>query len=72
MQITDQRRNMNMMKVTIKWNQPIGDFKAIEKRETFNAISYYKPEGTSLIYFKLDRFNTKVVGESEIVSIEEV
>lgn len=61
-----------MMKVTIKWNQPIGDFKAIEKRETFNAISYYKPEGTSLIYFKLDRFNTKVVGESEIVSIEEV
>ena len=71
MPITDQRRNMNM-RVTIKWNQPIGDFRAIEKRETFNAISYYKPEGTSLIYFKLDRFNTKVVAESEIVSIEEV
>lgn len=61
-----------MMRVTIKWDKPIGDFKAIEQRETFNAIDYYKPEGTSLIYFKLDRYNTKVVGESEIVSIEEV
>lgn len=61
-----------MMRVTIKWNQPIGDFRAIEKRETFNAISYYKPVGTSLIYFKLDRFNTRAVAESEIVSIEEV
>ena len=61
-----------MMRVTIKWNQPIGDFRAIEKRETFNAISYYKPVGTSLIYFKLDRFNIRAVAESEIVSIEEV
>lgn len=59
------------MKVTIAYNQPIGDFKAIERRETFNAISYWKPEGTSLVYFKLDRFNTKAVAESEIVSIEE-
>lgn len=61
-----------MMRVTIRYNQPIGDFRAIEHRETFNAISYYKPVGTSLIYFKLDRFNTKAVAESNIVSIEEV
>ena len=59
------------MKVTIKWNKPIGDFKAIEQRETFHAQSYWKPVGTSLVYFKLDRYNTKVVAESEIVSIEE-
>lgn len=59
------------MKVTIKWNKPIGDFKAIEQRETFYAQSYWKPVGTSLVYFKLDRYNTKVVAESEIVSIEE-
>ena len=61
-----------MMIVTRKWNKPIGDFKAIEQTETFRAISYWKPVGTSLVYFKLDRYNVKTVAESEIVSIEEV
>lgn len=60
-----------MMRVTIKWNKPIGDFKAIEQRETFTAYNCWKPEGTSLVYFRLDRFNIKTVAESEIVSIEE-
>lgn len=60
------------VKVTTKWNKPIGDFKAIEQREMFRAIDYWKPEGTSLIYFRLDRYNVRTVAESEIVSIEEV
>ena len=59
------------MRVTIRYNMPIGDFKAIEKYETFNAWSMWKPEGTSLVYFKLDRFNIRTVADSEIVSIEE-
>lgn len=59
------------MKVTIKYNDPIGDFRAIERRETFYAVSKWKPEGTSLVYFKTDRFNVRTVAESEIVSIEE-
>ena len=61
-----------MIKVTTKWDKPIGDFKAIEQRETFRAIDYWKPEGTSLVYFRLDRYNVKTVAESEIVSIVEV
>lgn len=59
------------MKVTIKYNVPIGDFRAIEHRETFHAESKWKPEGTSLVYFKTDRFNVRTVAENEIVSIEE-
>lgn len=58
------------MKVTIKYNVPIGDFRAIERRETFHAISSWEVPGTSLIYFKLDRFNVRSVAKSEIVSID--
>ena len=60
------------MKVTIKWDQPIGDYRAIERRETFHAISSWEAPGTSLVYFKTDRFNVRCVAKSEIVRIEEV
>ena len=59
------------MKVTIKYNQPIGNFKAIERTETFHAISMFDAPGTSLVYFKTDRFNVRSVAKSEIVSVEE-
>ena len=58
------------MKVTIQYNQPIGDFKAIQKTETFHAVSMWVVPETSLIYFKTDRFNVRTVAKSEIVSIE--
>lgn len=58
------------MKVTIKYNVPIGDFRAIERRETFHAISSWEVPGTSLVYFKTDRFNVRSVAKDEIVSIE--
>lgn len=61
-----------MLKVSIRYNEPIGNFKAIERRETFRAVSYWQPEGTELIYFKLDRFNVRTVAKENIVSIEEV
>lgn len=57
------------MKVTIKYNVPIGDFRAIERKETFYAQSMFEVEGTDLIYFRLDRFNIRSVGKSEIVEI---
>lgn len=60
------------MKVTIKSNVPIGDFRAIERTETFYAISKWEVEGTSFIYFKTDRYNIRTVAKSEIVSIEEL
>lgn len=58
------------MTVTIKYNVPIGDFRAIERTETFHAISYWEVPGTSLVYFRTDRFNVRSVAKSEIVSIE--
>lgn len=57
------------MKVKIKYNVPIGDFRAIERTETFYAVSKWEVEGTSLIYFKTDRYNVRTVCRSEIVSI---
>lgn len=59
------------MKVTIAYNQPIGDFRAIERRETFYANSFWQPEGSSIVYFRIDRFNVRTVAKSEIVKIEE-
>ena len=61
-----------MLKVTIKYNAPIGDFRAIERKETFYAVHKWKAPGTSLVYFMIDRFNVRTVAEDEIVSIEEV
>jgi len=56
------------MKVTIKYNEPIGNFKAVEHTETFTATSFF--ESGNLFYFKVDRYNYKTVRKSEIVSIE--
>ena len=60
----------NVMKVTIRYNQPIKDFKAIERTETFSAVGMWAAPGTSLIYFKTDRYNVRSVAREEIVSIE--
>lgn len=59
------------MLVKIKYNVPIGNFRAIERTETFYAESKWEVTGTSLVYFKTDRFNVRSVAKSEIVSIEE-
>lgn len=60
----------NTMRVTIRYNDPIGNFKAIERTETFRAIGMWATPGTSLIYFKTDRYNVRSVARSEIISIE--
>lgn len=57
------------MLVTIKYNQPIGNFKAIEKTEKFYAKSMFKTAGSSLIYFKVNDFEYKTVSKNEVVSI---
>lgn len=59
------------MLVTIKYNKPIGDFKAIERTERFYAMSYFEPAKTSLVYFKINEYSYKTVAKSEIVSIEQ-
>lgn len=59
------------MLVTIKYNQPIGDCKAIEKTEKFYAKNIFKPAGSSLIYFKVNDFIYKAVSKNELISIEQ-
>ena len=58
------------MKVTIQYNEPIGNFKAIGKTETSHAIQMWEAPGTSLVYFRTDRFNVRSVAKSEIISVE--
>lgn len=55
------------MKVTIKYNYPIGNFKAVERTETFFAESFF--ESGNLVYFR-NGFNYKTVSKSEVVKIE--
>ena len=58
------------MKVTYKYLVQIGPFTALEKYESFHAIKKWEVKGTSLIYFKTDRFNVRTVAKNQIVSIE--
>ena len=55
------------MKVTINYNDLIGNFKAIERTETFYAESFF--ESGNLVYFR-NGFNYKTVSKSEVVKIE--
>ena len=58
------------MKVTIRYNTSIGNFKALEHTETFYARRYWEEPGTNLVYFQIDRYNYKTVSKNEIVSIQ--
>ena len=58
------------MKVTINETIPIGDYKAIERKATFYAASYFIPAGTSLIYFRTGEYSYRTVAKNEVVSIE--
>lgn len=58
------------MLVTIKYNQSIGDFKAVEKIEQFPVKSIFEIEGTSILYCKVNDFEYKTVSKNEVVSIE--
>ena len=56
------------MKVYIRETIPIDSYRAIERRETFHAISYFI--SGNLIYFRKDRFNIRTVSKNEVVKIE--
>ena len=61
---------MKRCKVTYIEKGNVFDFKRIDKEVTFYAISYFKSEGTSLIYFRLDEYNMKTISGEDIISIE--
>lgn len=62
---------MKRYKVTYIEKGNVFDFKRIDKKATFYAVSYFKHAGTSLIYFRLDEYNIKTISEEDIISIEE-
>lgn len=59
------------MKVTYTEKGREFDFKRIDCIRTFTALSSFRPDNCGLIYFRIDRFNMKVVPAEDIISIEE-
>ena len=59
-----------MLKVTYRERIFIDRFRCIDYRKEFKALSYWQTDG--LYYFKVDRFNHKVLAIEDTISIEEL
>lgn len=59
------------MKVTYAEKGREFDYKRIDRICTFTALSSFRPDNCGLIYFRIDRYNMKVVPAEDIISIEE-
>lgn len=60
-----------MIKVTYRERKSIGLYTCYDTTKTLNAISYFQPEGVSLIYFKINPFDYRVIPKEDIIEIEE-
>ena len=59
-----------MLKITYKERHFISKYRCIDYTKELFAYSYFVAE--DLYYFKVDRFNYKVLGIEDTISIEEV
>ena len=59
-----------MLKITYRERVFIDRFRCIDYKKEFRAWSYWQSGG--LYYFKVDRFNHKVLAIEDTISIEEV
>ena len=59
-----------MLKVTYRERVFIDAYKCIEFKKEFKAWNYWQSE--NLYYFKVDRFNHKVLAIEDTISIEEL
>ena len=59
-----------MLKVTYRERVFIDKYKCLDYKKELKAWSYWQSGG--LYYFKVDRFNYKVLGVEDTISIEEV
>ena len=59
-----------MVKVTYKERHFIDRFRCIDYKKELKALSYW--QSGDLYYFRLDRFNYKVLGIEDTISIEEL
>lgn len=59
------------MIVTYRERRFLDKYRCIDTERKFKAISFFKPAGTSLYYFKVNEFNNRTVSEDDLISIEE-
>ena len=59
-----------MVKITYRERIFLDRFRCIEYKKEFKAWSYFQSGG--LYYFKVDRFNHKVLAIEDTISIEEM
>ena len=59
-----------MLKVTYRERVFIDTYKCIEFKKELKAWSYWRSGG--LYYFKVDRFNHKVLAIEDVISIEKM
>ena len=59
-----------MLKVTYRERIFLDRFRCIDYKKELKALNYW--QSGDLYYFKLDRFNYKVLGIEDTISIEEV
>ena len=59
-----------MLKITYRERIFIDKYKCLEFKKELKVWSYWQSGG--LYYFKVDRFNYKVLGVEDTISIEEV
>ena len=59
-----------MLKITYRERVFIDTYKCIEFKKEFKAWSYW--QSGDLYYFKVDRFNYKVIAVEDTINIEEV
>ena len=59
-----------MVKVTYRERHFIDRFRCIDYKRELKAWNYWKSGG--LYYFKVDRFNYKVIAVEDTISIEEL
>lgn len=48
------------------------DYTRIDNVREIRARDFFKPEGTTMVYFRLDRFNVKAIPEEDIITIDDV
>lgn len=60
-----------MKKVTYRERRFLDKFRAIDTIKTQIFTSYWKPENTSLFYFRLGEFTIFTISEEDIISIQE-
>ena len=59
-----------MLKVTYRERIFLDRFRCIDYKKELKALSYWR--SGDLYYFKVDRFNCKVLGIEDTISIEEL